>query len=121
LSLAAPMSMAGPMDLSDPHAAHGEPDEHEQHRGQPEVPCAFSGLSTPGLAGADPALLVAAILFVMMTMMRAVARPSVVQPPRLRPPLRGPPAPACPARVASGARPFAGVRSPSPAGNLRGR
>ncbi len=69
--------------------------EHEQERkgghGKAEMPCAFSALSAPSLAAADPLLLLLVIAFVMATLFRAVT-PSVFAPPAfLRPPLRGPP------------------------------
>lgn len=59
--------------------------------GKAEQPCAFAGLSTPSLAAADPILLAAAILFVLMLGMRPLAMPTATAPPYLRPPLRGPP------------------------------
>lgn len=62
------------------------------HRDKHEPPCAFSGLSTPSLAAADPILLALAILFVLAMGIRALAAPTTTAPPYLRPPLRGPPA-----------------------------
>lgn len=56
-------------------------------------PCAFSGLGHAALGGVDPALLVAAIAFILL------ARHAPLRPPALsgfgflRPPLRGPPSP----------------------------
>jgi len=66
-----------------------DPDK-TQHAGR-EMPCAFSGLTTAGLAAADPVLLALAIAFVVATVFR-VATPVVARAPEfLRPPLRGPP------------------------------
>nr|WP_244647013.1 DUF2946 family protein [Sphingomonas sp. CFBP 8760] len=60
--------------------------------GKAEMPCAFSGLSAPSLAGADPLLLAVAIAFVILTVFRIAARPASPGAPfYLRPPLRGPP------------------------------
>ncbi|MDE8652655.1 DUF2946 family protein [Novosphingobium album (ex Liu et al. 2023)] len=66
-----------------------------QHGGDPQQatdhPCAFAPLSGPALASADPALLLAAILFVFVA---AIFRHPLVLPrsgAQLRPPLRGPP------------------------------
>lgn len=66
------------------HDGEGHPDRHEP-------PCAFSGLSAPSLAAADPILLALAILFVLSMGVRALAAPTTAAPPYLRPPLRGPP------------------------------
>lgn len=63
----------------------------EGHRDNTATPCAFSGLSTPSLAAADPVLLAAAILFVMVLGLRNAAPPVITASPHLRPPLRGPP------------------------------
>lgn len=67
------------------HDGKGHSDKHE-------APCAFSSLSSPSLAAADPILLALAILFVLAMGIRALAAPTTVAPPYLRPPLRGPPA-----------------------------
>ncbi|WP_293919489.1 DUF2946 family protein [Sphingobium sp. UBA5915] len=66
--------------------------EDEGHHGKAEQPCAFSGLSAPSLAAADPVLLAAAILFVLALGTRSVVPLASPAPPYLRPPLRGPPA-----------------------------
>ncbi len=63
----------------------------DSHKGKAEQPCAFTGLSAPSLAAADPLLLAAAILFVLALGMRPLALPASTAPPYLRPPLRGPP------------------------------
>jgi hypothetical protein len=68
------------------------PDQKGEH-GKAEMPCAFSGLSAPSLTGADPLLLTVAIAFVILTVFRIAARPTLPGAPSyLRPPLRGPPA-----------------------------
>lgn len=70
--------------------------EHRQDgggdHGKAEMPCAFSALSAPALAGADPLLLVLAIAFVMAAAFRLAAPRAVAAPAFLRPPPRGPPA-----------------------------
>lgn len=71
-----------PGKTSSPDKAHGAAD----------MPCAFSGLSAPSLAGADPALLVLAILFVFAVALHAPIATLAPLPAYLRPPLRGPPA-----------------------------
>ena len=53
--------------------------------------CAFADLSLPVLPGADPALLAAAILFLIVTARLLAHAPPPHAAPRLRPPLRGPP------------------------------
>tara|TARA_R110000868_G_scaffold212918_3_gene462808 strand:- start:7069 stop:7473 length:405 start_codon:yes stop_codon:yes gene_type:complete len=69
-----------------------EKSEGDGHHGKAEQPCAFSGLSAPSLAAADPILLAAAILFVLALGTRPMALPASTAPSYLRPPLRGPPA-----------------------------
>ncbi|MBW6533151.1 hypothetical protein KZ820_20600 [Sphingomonas sp. RRHST34] len=78
------MDMAG-MDHAMPD--HGKSKEH----GKAEMPCAFSGLSTPVFGGADPVLLVVALALVAAMALRATPRTIVASAPYLRPPLRGPP------------------------------
>lgn len=86
-------SGTGPMTMvmTIPGLEHGK-SEGDGHQGKAEPPCAFSGLSTPSLAAADPILLAAAILFVLALGMVPLALPASTAPPYLRPPLRGPPA-----------------------------
>lgn len=62
------------------------------HAGKGDQPCAFAGLSAPSLAGADPVLLAAAILFILALGLRPLVVPASAAPAYLRPPLRGPPA-----------------------------
>lgn len=64
----------------------------ERQHGKSEQPCAFSGLSAPSLAAADPILLAMAILFIMALALRPMVPIGARQHARLRPPLRGPPA-----------------------------
>lgn len=68
--------------------------EHHQdksdHPGK-EMPCAFSGLTAPSLACADPALLVLAIAFIVAAILRPEILVAPSAPAFLRPPLRGPP------------------------------
>ncbi|HWK35538.1 DUF2946 family protein [Sphingomonas sp.] len=77
----------GPMTIAIP----GLPDKPADP-GTKEQPCAFSGLSAPSLAGADPVLLVAAIAFVFAYAIRRETPVAARAPAYLRPPLRGPPA-----------------------------
>ena len=87
---------AGPVSAATPVPVHAampgmtHDSDKTQHAGR-EMPCAFSGLTTAGLAAADPVLLALAIAFVIATAFR-VAPPVVARVPEfLRPPLRGPP------------------------------
>ena len=66
-------------------------DEKNGH-GAPEMPCAFSGLSAPSLAAADPLVLALAIAFIMAVVFRVAISSAVLTPTLLRPPTRGPPA-----------------------------
>lgn len=86
-------SGTGPMTMvmTIPGLDHSQPDR-EGHHDRHEQPCAFSGLSAPSLAAADPVLLALAILFVLAMGVRALAAPITAATPYLRPPLRGPPA-----------------------------
>lgn len=78
------------MAMTIPGLKHGQSDD-DGHHGKAEQPCAFSSLSAPSLAAADPIVLAAAILFAT-AIIRHLASPSVVvAPTHLRPPLRGPP------------------------------
>ncbi|MEG3089124.1 DUF2946 family protein [Sphingomonas sp. PB4P5] len=56
-----------------------------------DLPCAFSGLSTPSMAATDPLLLAIALAFILATVFRVMASARVSLPAFLRPPLRGPP------------------------------
>ena len=80
----------GPMKMvmAVPGKAPGEDGGHHE---KAEQPCAFAGLSLPSLAAADPALLAAAILFVMVLGLRPIIPIARTAAPYLRPPLRGPP------------------------------
>jgi hypothetical protein len=64
-----------------------DPTEHKQS----ETPCAFSGLSSPVIAAADPALLAIAIAFILAMGFLPVAFVLPVASPSLRPPPIGPP------------------------------
>jgi len=80
-----PMIMAMPMP--------GKEDSGKGDRqNKAEMPCAFSGLSAPSLAAADPILLALAILFVMAAAIHVAIPLPASSPAYLRPPLRGPPA-----------------------------
>jgi len=78
----------GPMKMVMP----GTGGQHDKQDGVKEMPCAFSGLSAPSLAAADPILLALAIAFVIALGYRAETPRPVRAAGFLRPPLRGPPA-----------------------------
>ena len=82
-----PMTMT--MTIAIPRMAHhGGKSDH----GKAAQPCAFSGLSAPSLAAADPILLALALAFIIALAFRPQT-PSLVQAPAfLRPPTTGPPA-----------------------------
>ncbi|MGA1807345.1 hypothetical protein VHN57_17185 [Sphingobium sp. WW5] len=86
-------SGTGPMTMviTIPGLEHGKSGS-DGHQGKAEQPCAFSGLSAPSLAAADPILLAAAILFVLALGTRPLVLRASTAPPYLRPPLRGLPA-----------------------------
>jgi len=75
------------LDVSQEAGDHQEGDHHKKA----EMPCAFSGLSAPALAGAHPILLAIAIAFIIATSFRAA--PPLIPWRRvyLRPPSQGPP------------------------------
>ena len=64
---------------------------HEHGQGKMEMPCAFGGLAMPGLAGADPILLIVAISFIMALGFLVTPRPPLGRANHLRPPSQGPP------------------------------
>ena len=70
--------------------------EHHQDKkrdhGKAGAPCAFSGLSAPSLAAADPLVLALAFAFIMAGVFRLAIAGAVATPAFLRPPSRGPPA-----------------------------
>jgi len=70
---------------------HDQNDQHDQHKAADQL-CAFSSLTVPGLAGADPILLAAAIAFILAASVRAGQRPVLRRGIHLRPPSQGPPA-----------------------------
>ena len=86
-----PMTMAMAMPIPGPIPGKEQGQDHQQDKA--EMPCAFSGLSAPTLAAADPILLALAILFVMVAGARFVVPLPARSPAHLRPPLRGPPLP----------------------------
>lgn len=66
-------------------------DGKDQHNAI-DQPCAFSGLTAPGLAGADPILLAVAIAFILAAIFRVEQRLVLWRGIYLRPPSQGPPA-----------------------------
>jgi hypothetical protein len=69
--------------------------DHSDGKGQHKAadqPCAFSGLTTPGLAGADPILLAIAIAVILAATFRVEQRLVLWRGIYLRPPSQGPPA-----------------------------
>lgn len=81
---ASPAMAHGPM-------THGERKAPEDEHGKAEPSCVFTGLAAPALAGTDPLLRAAAILFILLLAVRTPERVPVRLALRLRPPLRGPP------------------------------
>ncbi len=80
------------MDMPGMHHAMPAPDKPMDH-GKAEMPCAFAGLSLLALGAVDPALLLAALAFVMALALFVAPRPRLRAAAFLRPPLRGPPSP----------------------------
>ncbi|WP_245409636.1 DUF2946 family protein [Allosphingosinicella vermicomposti] len=71
-----------------PGLKHGE----SGHESKADMPCAFSGLAAPLLGSIPPALIAAAIVFILALGLRPLIAPVSAITPFLRPPLRGPPA-----------------------------
>lgn len=71
-------------DKSDAGGDHAEAADKGQ-------PCAFSGLGHALLSGADPALLAAALAFILLIGLAPLSAPPARDILFLRPPLRGPP------------------------------
>jgi hypothetical protein len=80
----AAMSHAMPTDMSGHDDGHGASFQKS---------CAFADLAVPAIAGADPAQLAAALLFILAAALFLCAALPPAQTRRLRPPLRGPPLP----------------------------
>lgn len=57
-----------------------------------DMPCAFAGLSTPGLAATDPVLLAIALAFIIVSAFRVTPTRIFWRGIYLRPPSQGPPA-----------------------------
>lgn len=76
-------------------ALQGKDDIGGDHSEVPDKgqPCAFSGLGHAALGGVDPALLVAAIAFILVARHALLRSPALGDIAFLRPPLRGPPSP----------------------------
>lgn len=70
----------------------GKAGNHDQGDPSMDAPCAFSGLSAPTLAGADPMLLAIAIAFIIATTFRVAPALIPARGLYLRPPSQGPPA-----------------------------
>lgn len=69
----------------------GKPANGQSAQGKSGEACPFSALSIAGLSGADPALLAAALAFILLLGILPVATPRLVWARRIRPPLRAPP------------------------------
>ena len=82
-----PQMMQMPIAI-DEDAGH----QGDAHKAKAGAPCAFAGLSSPALSGADPVLLAAMLLLVFVAAIRAPDQRPARFTDRLRPPLRGPPA-----------------------------
>lgn len=87
LTLCSGVQPAAPMAAM-PGMAH-----HDDGSGTAEAPCAYADLALPALGSADPALLAAALAFVVALAMRRAIPLAPRASARLRPPLRGPPLP----------------------------
>ena len=72
----------------------GHPLEDRAGHGKSEGACAFSALALASLAGADAALLAAALLFILGFGLRPAVAANIRPARYQRPPLRGPPLPA---------------------------
>ena len=69
----------------------GKPANGQSAQGKSGEACPFSTLAIAGLSGADPALLAAALAFILLLGFLPVAAPRLVWSRRIRPPLRAPP------------------------------
>lgn len=65
--------------------------EHKSQGNDAQKSCAFSDLSLPSLAGADPLVIAALIVFILALGLTFAVQQPPVGAVRLRPPLRGPP------------------------------
>ncbi|WP_452664422.1 hypothetical protein [Sphingomonas zeae] len=74
------------------HDRSGHAPRHSDKDHGRDMPCAFAGLSAPGLTATDPIQLALLIAFVMAMGLAMPVLPRAVAAPYLRPPLRGPPA-----------------------------
>jgi len=90
-----PMAHDGAMAMDHAAMSHARSEQGSGHSGQDhgrDMPCAFAGLTAPGLAATDPIQLALLIAFVMAVGLAMPVLPRPVVAPHLRPPLRGPPA-----------------------------
>ncbi|WP_428968505.1 hypothetical protein ACQR50_12065 [Sphingomonas sp. Xoc002] len=90
-----PMAHDGAMAMAHAAMSHARSEHGSGHSGQDhgrDMPCAFAGLTAPGLAATDPIQLALLIAFVMAIGLAMPVLPRPVAAPYLRPPLRGPPA-----------------------------
>ena len=71
---------------------HGEAGRSHGDGAPTQMPCAFSGLSLAAPHMGDPGLVVGALPFAFLLVVRAGLRLPPALPARLRPPLRAPPA-----------------------------
>ncbi|MGE4323325.1 MAG: DUF2946 family protein [Sphingobium sp.] len=82
----------GPQTVAIEIPGLGDHDDGKDQHKAADQPCFFSGLTTPGLAGADPILLAIAIAFVLAALFRVEQRLVLWRGLYLRPPSQGPPA-----------------------------
>lgn len=78
------------------HAMSSGHDRGQRHDGgghgsRAEQPCAFAGLSLPGLGTADPVLLAGLIFFILLAAFQPQPNPAPRRIFRIKPPLRAPP------------------------------
>lgn len=83
-----PVMMAVPMTDDQGRDGHNQ-DGHDQGK---DMPCAFSALSAPSMAAADPMVLAIALAFIIEASLRFVSSGYVAAPAYMRPHPRGPPA-----------------------------
>lgn len=70
---------------------HGKAEPGKAGHGKGQENCAFTSLANAAVGGADPGLLLAALVFILLLGFAPVTAALRTAPARLRPPLRGPP------------------------------
>lgn len=78
-------------DAADHDSGHDSHAGHDSDSNHAEQPCLFSALSLASLSGADPQLLLAALAFQFLAILRARVQPRPQRSAYLRPPAQAPP------------------------------